>query len=392
MTSPTRRRTATRRRRKLNKRGKLLFGMLAAIICFTIWNAIHREDEEAEPSQEAAAVSDTGQKQADQKKNKAKKTEEQIKAVDRNQKISSYLKEIGFSGTAMIVRNGEVVINKGFGYADREHHIKNNPATAFYVGSSQKALIATAILQLEEKGKLQTSDPVSTYLSHFPNGKNITLKNLLTHTSGINGHVEGNGEIIPDDLIKDIEQQGIKRQPGIWDYQDSNYTVLAYIVAEVSGESYEQYITNHIFKPAGMTHSGFYKTYDKQPYPAVGYKLKGSRAVTPYMPDLSQLYGAGDIYMSAADMYKFDKALIDGKLYSQESYEKMFTPGSSSTYGMGFYVAPGSYSNHGVMPGFNVLNSFSKSGQTVVVLLSNIQNNAKLGQVNNKIYQLLNQE
>lgn len=73
MTSPTRRRTATRRRRKLNKRGKFLFGMLAAIICFTIWNAVHREDEEAEPSQEAAAVSDTGQKQADQKKNKAKK-------------------------------------------------------------------------------------------------------------------------------------------------------------------------------------------------------------------------------------------------------------------------------------------------------------------------------
>ncbi|MCR6596550.1 beta-lactamase family protein [Bacillus halotolerans] len=392
MTSPTHRRTAKRRRRKLNKRGKFLFGMLAAIICFMIWNAVHREDEEAESSQEAAAVSDTGQKHADQKKNKAKKTEEQIKEVDRNEKISSYLKEIGFSGTAMIVRNGEVVINKGFGYADREHHIKNNPATSFYVGSSQKALIATAILQLEEKGKLQTSDPVSAYLPHFPNGKNITLKNLLTHTSGINGHVEGNGEITPDDLIKDIEQQGIKRQPGIWDYQDSNYSVLAYIVAEVSGESYEQYITNHIFKPAEMTHSGFYKTYDKQPYPAVGYKLKGSRAITPYMLDLSQMYGAGDIYMSAADMYKFDKALIDGKLYSQESYEKMFTPGSSSTYGMGFYVAPGSYSNHGVMPGFNVLNSFSKSGQTVVVLLSNIQNNAKLGQVNNKIYQLLNQE
>ncbi|MEG7378265.1 serine hydrolase domain-containing protein [Bacillus subtilis] len=391
MTSPTSRRTAKRRRKKLNKRGKLLLGFLAAMICFSIWNALHRDSEENEPSQETAAVSDTGQKK-EAKKKTAKKTEEQIKTVDRNQKISNYLNEIGFSGTAMIVRNGEIVTHKGFGYADRKHHIYNNPLTSFYVGSSQKALIATAILQLEEKGKLQTSDPVSTYLPQFPNGQTITLKNLLTHTSGINGHIEGNGAITPDDLIKDIERQGIKRQPGVWDYQDSNYSVLAYIVAEASGESYEQYITNHIFKPAGMTHAGFYKTYHKEPYPAVGYKLKARRSITPYMPDLSQLYGAGDIYMSAVDMYKFDRALIDGKLYSQKSYEKMFTPGSSSTYGMGFYIAPGSYSNHGVMPGFNILNSFSKSGQTIVILLSNIQNNAKLGQVNNKIYQLLNQE
>ncbi|USP97192.1 serine hydrolase domain-containing protein [Bacillus vallismortis] len=391
MTSPTSRRTAKRRRKKLNKRGKLLLGFLAAMICFSIWNALHRDSEENEPSQETAAVSDIGQKK-EAKEKTAKKTEEQIKTVDRNQKISNYLNEIGFSGTAMIVRNGEIVTHKGFGYADRKHHIHNNPLTSFYVGSSQKALIATAILQLEEKGKLQTSDPVSTYLPQFPNGQTITLKNLLTHTSGINGHIEGNGAITPDDLIKDIERQGIKRQPGVWDYQDSNYSVLAYIVAEASGESYEQYITNHIFKPAGMTHAGFYKTYHKEPYPAVGYKLKARRSITPYMPDLSQLYGAGDIYMSAGDMYKFDQALMNGKLYSQKSYEKMFTPGSSSTYGMGFYIAPGSYSNHGVMPGFNILNSFSKSGQTIVILLSNIQNNAKLGQVNNKIYQLLNQE
>ena len=83
--------------------------------------------------------------------------------MDRNHKISSYLNKIGFSGTAMIVRNGEIVTNKGFGYADRKQKIRNNPLTSFYVGSSQKALIATAILQLEEKGKLQTSAPVSTY-------------------------------------------------------------------------------------------------------------------------------------------------------------------------------------------------------------------------------------
>ncbi|UXC34074.1 MULTISPECIES: serine hydrolase domain-containing protein [Bacillus] len=391
MTSPTRRRNAKRSRKQPSQKGKIVLVFLTAMICFTMWNVLHRTSEEKNPFQKTAVALENSQKK-EVKRKTAKISKEQIKTVDRNHKISSYLNKIGFSGTAMIVRNGEIITNKGFGYADRKRKIQNNPLTSFYVGSSQKALIATAILQLEEKGKLQTSDPVSAYLPHFPNGHTITLKNLLTHTSGINGHIEGNGAITPDDLIKDIERQGINRQPGVWGYKDSNYSVLAYIVAEVSGESYEQYITNHIFKPAGMTHAGFYKTYEKEPYPAVGYKLKGSKAVTPYMPDLSQLYGAGDIYMSAIDMYKFDQALIDGKLYSQKSYKKMFTPGSSSTYGMGFYVDPGSYSNHGVVPGFNILNSFSKSGQTIVVLFSNIQNNTKLGQVNNKVYQLLNQE
>ncbi|MDM5320005.1 serine hydrolase domain-containing protein [Bacillus pumilus] len=391
MTSPTRRGTAKRRWRKPSQRGKLVLVFLAAMIFFTMWNALHQNSEENNPFQKTAIAVDKSQKK-EVKRKIVKKSEVQIKTVDRNHKISSYLNAISFTGTALIVRNGEIVTNKGFGYADRKRKIRNNPLTSFYVGSSQKALIATAILQLEEKGKLRTSDPVSKYLPHFPNGQMITLKNLLTHTSGINGHIEGNGAITPDDLIKDIERQGINRQPGVWGYKDSNYSVLAYIVAEVSGDSYEHYITNHIFKPARMTHAGFYKTYEKEPYPAVGYKLKGSRMFTPYMPNLSQLYGAGDIYMSAIDMYKFDKALIDGKLYSQKSYKKMFTPGSSSTYGMGFYVDPGSYSNHGVVPGFNILNSFSKSGQTIVVLFSNIQNNTKLGQVNNKVYQLLNQE
>ncbi|MBY8912123.1 beta-lactamase family protein [Bacillus sp. YC2] len=392
MTSPRRTRINKKRKKKLIKTGGLFLFLLLVTVFITIWSitAHHRDEESAKSA--PAAQSDSSKDQNQQKKEKKQK-EKKPKSIDNDKKISNYLHQIGFSGTAMIVKDGNVVLKKGFGYADRKQKIENNPETAYYIGSSQKALIATAILQLEEKGLLQTSDPVSTYLPNFPNGANIKLKNLLNHTSGINGHIEGQGAISPIDLIKDIEYRGIKRQPGIWDYRDSNYSVLAYIVAQVSGESYEQYIKDHVFKPAGMKHAGFYKTFAKEKYPAVGYKVdEGGQLVTPHILDLSQLYGAGDMYMSAEDLYKFDKALINGKLYSKQSFSKMFTPGSNSTYGMGFYIDPGSYSNHGVMPGYNILNSFSHSASKYVILLSNIQNNAKLGQVNNKIYQLLNQE
>ncbi|WP_045506103.1 serine hydrolase domain-containing protein [Bacillus amyloliquefaciens] len=391
MTSPRRTRINKHRKKKLMKTGGLFLFLLLVTVFIMIWTvtAHHREKESVKSA--PAAQSDSSKDQTQQKKEKTQK-EKTPKSIDHNKQISNYLQQIGFSGTAMVVKDGKVVLKKGFGYADRKQKIKNNPETSYYVGSSQKALIATAVLQLEEKGLLQTSDTVSTYLPNFPNGTRITLKNLLNHTSGINGHIEGQGPISPIDLIKDIEYRGIKRQPGVWEYRDSNYSVLAYIVSQVSGEPYEQYIKDHVFKPAGMKHAGFYKTFAEAKYPAVGYKVDESgRLVTPHLLDLSQLYGAGDMYMSAEDLYKFDKAVVNGTLLSKESFTKMFTAGSSSAYGMGFYIDPGSYSNHGVMPGYNILNSFSHSASKYVILLSNIQNNAKLGQVNNRIYQLLNQ-
>lgn len=154
MTSPTRRGTAKRRQRKPSQRGKLVLVFLAAMICFTMWNVLHRNSEENNPFQKTAVALENSQKK-EVKRKTAKKSEEQIKTVDRNQKISSYLNEIGFSGTAMIVRNGEIVTNKGFGYADRKRKIQNNPFTSFYVGSSQKALIATAICSLRKRGNFR---------------------------------------------------------------------------------------------------------------------------------------------------------------------------------------------------------------------------------------------
>ncbi|MEH7080724.1 serine hydrolase domain-containing protein, partial [Bacillus velezensis] len=226
MTSPRRTRINKKRKKKLMKTGGLFLFLLLVTVFIMIWTvtAHHREKESVKNA--PAAQSDTSKDQTQQKKEKTQK-EKTPKSIDHNKQISNYLQQIGFSGTAMIVKDGKVVLKKGFGYADRKQKIKNNPETSYYIGSSQKALIATAVLQLEEKGLLQTSDPVSTYLPNFPNGTRITLKNLLNHTSGINGHIEGQGPISPIDLIKDIEYRGIKRQPGVWDYRDSNYSVLA---------------------------------------------------------------------------------------------------------------------------------------------------------------------
>ncbi|WP_271014096.1 serine hydrolase domain-containing protein [Listeria seeligeri] len=379
-----------RERHKTKRRKNLIIVLCAVFILFVTTSWIIAKFEDKEQQEVAKPV----QKKTTTKPTKSKPVkEEPTKTVVNNQEIDNYLQEIGFSGSVLVVRDGKTILQKGYLDANRETKKPNTPDTLYYIGSSQKAIIATAILQLEEQGKISTEDPISKYLPNFPNGNNIYIKNFLNHTSGIVGHTETGGKITPKELIEDIENQGIKSQPGTWNYLDSNYTVLAYLVETLSGESLQSYLGQHIFKPAGIEHTGFNQNkVDGGKNESIGYYIqKDGTYKTPSLIDLSQLYGCGDMCMTTTDLYLFDKALMSKKLISEASLQKMFTPGSSSGYGMGFYVDPGSYNSHGVLSGWNVSNSMSHTGRTYVILFSNIQNNiASFGKVNNHIYELLN--
>ncbi|MBC1776283.1 serine hydrolase domain-containing protein [Listeria seeligeri] len=379
-----------RERHKTKRRKNLIIVLCAVFILFvtTSWIIAKFEDKEQQEVEKPV------QKKTTTKPTKSKPVkEEPTKTVVNNQEIDNYLQEIGFSGSVLVVRDGKTILQKGYLDANRETKKPNTPDTLYYIGSSQKAIIATAILQLEEQGKISTEDPIAKYFPNFPNGNNIYIKNFLNHTSGIVGHTETGSKITPKELIEDIENQGIKSQPGTWNYLDSNYTVLAYLVETLSGESLQSYLGQHIFKPAGIEHTGFNQNkVDGGKNESIGYYIqKDGTYKTPSLIDLSQLYGCGDMCMTTTDLYLFDKALMSKKLISEASLQKMFTPGSSSGYGMGFYVDPGSYNSHGVLSGWNVSNSMSHTGRTYVILFSNIQNNiASFGKVNNHIYELLN--
>ncbi|MFC6294358.1 serine hydrolase domain-containing protein [Lactiplantibacillus daoliensis] len=313
-----------------------------------------------------------------------------LSTVVKNQALDHYMTNLNFSGTVVVVREGRVMLRKGYGLRNREKKLPNEVATPYYIGSAQKAIIATAILQLQDAGKLKVDAPISTYLPNFPNGHNIKLRNFLTHTSGIVGHAETDDAITPTALVEDIEKRGIRSQPGRWRYLDSNYTVLAYLVEKISGQSLMSYLEKHIFKPAGIDSSGNYKTFDQVANHSTGYKIKNGQYTIPALPDLSQLFGCGNLYMTADDMYRFDHALMTDKLISKAARKDMLTAGSSSTYGMGFYVNPASYSNHGVLNGWNLVNNFSRSGGTYIVVMSNVQNGVKsLGKVASDIYGIL---
>ena len=367
--------------------------LLLVVGCLLVWQSgsvdFHATKTSSETKKESTESSMTSS--IDTTESKPEKQTEVRLPVTSNQALDNYLIGQHFSGTALVVRKGQVILNQSYGLANREKQIKNTPMTRYYIGSAQKAIIATAILQLEQSGKLKIEDPVAKYIKDFPNGQQITLKNLLNHTSGLTGRTEGSKAILPQEIIQEIEAAGSDSAVGTWHYSDSNYAVLAYILQLVSGQQAQDYIEENIFKPANMQNTGFYQSDAAKDDLAESYKEKNGRVEKAELPNLSQLFGAGDIYTTATDFYLFDQALMQGKLINETEKNKMLTSGSTSTYGMGFYVNPGSYSSHGVLGGFNTINTFTHTGLTYILLLANTNQVQSLGQAADAIYGILNQ-
>jgi CubicO group peptidase (beta-lactamase class C family) len=296
-----------------------------------------------------------------------------LRKVGATNGLDQYLKQSGFTGTALIVKNGKVLLNTGYGYANRNNKINNTVNSKYLIGSITKSFVSTAFMQLEEKGILHLQDPVSKYIPSFPYGNQITLYNLLTHTSGIPFRGETKVKLTPKQLINEIEKntKSLAFQPGTnWLYNDANYCVLGYIIEKKTGEPLQTYIQKHIFKPAGMTGAGFGSSFYHNVYHSTGYKPLNGTVYAPAHPSFSQLLGCGDIYMTTEDMYKFDKALMDGKLISAKNRQLVFKP-FLHYYGMGWYQTTKGVYSHGVLAGFDTLNSISPKKKEYVILMSN---------------------
>ncbi|MBC2177039.1 beta-lactamase family protein [Listeria booriae] len=304
-------------------------------------------------------------------------------------KIEATLKVNQFNGTAYIVKDNQVILNQGFGIANKTLGKMTNDKSLYIIGSMQKAVVATAIMQLQEKGLLNVEDPINKYFPDFPNGKNIKIKNFLGHTSGINGRKKGNQPITSEQILRDIEAGGIYRQPGKWDYRDDNYAVMGRLIEVLTNQTLTNYLKQHIFTPARMTQTGIGDGFFTNPNEAVSYKLSnGTLIKNPYLQDNSQLFGAGNMYMPPKDIYLFDKALTSGKLISQASLTRMLQPGAGD-YGFGFYDRNTFYISRGVIYNYETINSFSRDHKDAIILFSNIRSEKGNATLTKEIYGLL---
>jgi|GEM_PF-2862025 len=252
-----------------------------------------------------------------------------------------------FSGSILIAQDGEVLLNRGYGSADRELGISNTPQTRFRLGSVTKQFTAMAILILQSQGRLNVQDPICRYIEDCPAAwEDITIHHLLTHTSGIIPMVMNSGSlpITPAKLLALFKDAPLNFQPGEkFSYSNCGYWVLGYIIEQVSGQSYKDFIQQAIFEPLEMHDSG----YDQDvPGLALGYKDQYSIATASLVSDSSFPYSAGALYSTVEDLYRWDQALFTDQLIPLELLDQMFTPHISQypdvvgsvAYGYGWMV------------------------------------------------------
>ncbi len=296
--------------------------------------------------------------------------------------VDARVKDGRFSGSVLVARDGVPMLREGFGAANREWDIPNAPDTKFRLGSITKQFTATAILQLAEAGKLSVDDPVSKYYADAPAAwSKVTLKHLLTHSSGIPSYTAIPGFFgkdsklprTPEDLIKLTRDKPLEFEPGSkYAYDNTGYIILGYIIEKVSGQPYADYVAQHIFQPLGMKNTGYDVSSQILPKRAAGYQPgKGGWQNTDYL-DMTVPYAAGSLYSTVDDLLIWDRALATGKILTEASRQAMWTD-YGNHYGFGWSI--GEQSGHqriahgGSVNGFSTaFNRYPKDGLVAIVL------------------------
>ncbi|MGD9980647.1 MAG: serine hydrolase domain-containing protein [Hyphomonadaceae bacterium] len=295
-----------------------------------------------------------------------------------------------FYGVIAIARGDDVVYQRAFGLADAGEQRPNTLDTRFGLASGGKMFTATAVMQLSERGTLSLSDPFTRFVPEAaasPGANAITIRHLLTHTSGIPDYWDDEYErdwaniTGHEHLLRHVLRNFGTPQPGAYAYSNSNYALLGLIVERASGESFYDHLQRNIFEPARMS--------------ATGYPLRseeGADYARPYNPVIesgliaigrhaaaelnARGSGAGGASSTAADMLAFDRALRSGALVRPETFAQMRSLQAASDlagsgYGYGLIIQRGSYGHGGSAPGTQFEFRRYEEDDVTIVVMSN---------------------
>lgn len=263
--------------------------------------------------------------------------------------VNGFLKKRQIPGCAVMVRHeGKVVLSEGYGIANLEHGVRATPQTVFQSGSMGKQFTAMAVMMLVEEGKLSLDDRVSEHLAVPSAWSRITVRHLLTHTSGLGDYPEDfslQKNYTEDDLLKMIAAQPLGFAPGEkWNYSNLGYVTLGILIRKVSGEFYGDLLQKRIFGPLGMKNTRVINEVDIIPNRAAGYELKaGVLKNQEWVAPTVNTTADGSLYFTAEDIAKWDEALEAKKLLSPAGFEQMWTPvklnsGATAPYGFGWEI------------------------------------------------------
>jgi D-alanyl-D-alanine carboxypeptidase len=310
-----------------------------------------------------------------------------VQAIDDY--LAAQVKPNGYVGLSVaIVRDGKVVLAKGYGKRTLKPDAPVETNTMFAAGSVTKQFTAACVFLLAEEGKLSVRDPVARWYPELTKAKEITLYDLMTHAAGYPDYypldfVDRRMEkpIDPDRLLKEYAGGKLDFDPGRrWSYSNTGFVLLGRIIEKVSGKPYGEFLTERILKPLGMTDTVFDPKPD-HPGIALGYT---AFALGPPEPATREapgwIHAAGALYTTPSDLAKWDLALVSGKVLQPDSYRLMTTPreltdGRVRDYGCGIGVARRRgetvLKHSGAVGGFLTYNAVLPRTKSAVVLMTN---------------------
>jgi D-alanyl-D-alanine carboxypeptidase len=271
-------------------------------------------------------------------------------------KVDAYvreeMKERDIPGVALtVIKNGKRIKTETFGFANLEHKVPVKPETAFEIGSVTKQFTSAAIMLLVQDGKLSLDDKISAHLKNTPpQWSKITIRHLLTHTSGIKSYTgidkgfEFTEHLTQEQFIKLIGTYPLEYQPGdSWKYCNTTYNLLGFIIENLSGNNYWEFLGERIFTPLGMNNTTNRNPNVIIPNRAAGYEKNKAGDMINRDYDLTDVFSAGAVVSTLADMSKWDAALNTNQILSEASKNEMWTVyklnnGTDKSYGLGWYV------------------------------------------------------
>lgn len=304
------------------------------------------------------------------------------------QVIQSYVSNNRFMGSVLVARDGKPLLSKGYGFANLEWQVPNSPESKFRLGSITKQFTAACILLLQERNKLNIQDPVKKYMPDAPAAwDKVTIYNLLTHTSGIpsfTGFPDYESTeatpTTPEKLVARFRDKPLEFQPGEkWNYSNSGYVLLGYLIEKISGQSYADFVQQNIFTPLGMKDSGYDSNSAIIPHRAAGYSPEDKNQVNAGFIHMSIPFAAGALYSTTEDLLRWEQGLFGGKVVSAASLEKMTTPFKQNyAFGLAVETVDGHKEIHhgGGIEGFNTELAYYPDDKLVVVVLANLNGQA----------------
>lgn len=306
-----------------------------------------------------------------------------------NNYILSHIENNKFNGNLFITKGDEIIFNKSYGYANREFNILNNDSTKFLIGSITKPFTAAAILILEKQNKLNLNDKLNKYFPDFPKADSVTIYQLLTHTSGITDYhsfpdwVENSKkDLTPYFTIERIKEHPYIFSPGErFSYTNSGYILLGLIIEKITNKTFYEFINEEIINKLNLKNTGIINNTDIINNLANGYysdylETRKADYINYYQP-----FASGNMYSNVYDLWEFNKAIFNNKLFSKEKTKEIFE-NNNGQYGYGWGIRDfdgiKAYGHWGGMNGFIGAITYIPEDDYFICFLTNDDNTPKV--------------